>query len=54
MLDCYICLEKIHGVPLLRCGHFVCPRCYCRCKDVGINNCSVCDRKLTRGTKKNK
>jgi len=54
MLDCHICQKTIDRVPLLRCGHFVCPKCYCDCKTMKINNCVVCDRKLIRGSKKNK
>ena len=54
MQNCFICLETIQRVPLLKCGHFVCPSCYCECKDRGIKNCSVCQKKLIRGGKKNK
>ena len=54
MQNCFICLGNIPRVPLLRCGHFVCPECYCECKDRAIYNCSVCQKKLIRGAKKNK
>lgn len=54
MQNCFVCLETIYRVPLLRCGHFVCPECYCNCKSYGIHNCSVCKKKLIRGSKKNK
>jgi hypothetical protein len=54
MQSCFICLNYIERVPLLRCGHFVCPECYEKCKNLRINNCSVCDKKMVRGCKKNK
>ena len=55
MQDCQICLETIPRIPLLKCGHFICAECYCSCKNRGITNCSVCDKKLVRSfSKKNK
>ena len=54
MQDCFICLESSPKVPLLKCGHFVCPKCYCELKGNKINNCCICQKKLIRGTKKNK
>ena len=54
MLNCQKCLQIIDRVPLLRCGHFICAKCYCDCKSMKINNCGICDKKLIRGAKKNK
>ena len=54
MQTCFICLGFLERVPLLRCGHFVCPECYCACKGRKINNCCVCNKKMIRGSKKNK
>lgn len=53
-MNCYICLEAPDkNVPLLKCGHYCCPKCYCSLKFYKMNNCSVCCKKLIRGTKKN-
>ena len=30
--ECLICLEQFSRVPDLRCGHFICPHCYCKLK----------------------
>lgn len=54
MLDCGFCLNTVPNIPLLRCGHFLCNKCYCFMKDNKIFNCELCGRKLVRGTKKNK
>ena len=51
---CYICLEYVEKIPLLRCGHFVCCKCYCDMKFQKIKNCLICNKKLIRGTKINK
>ena len=53
MKNCFICLEKIEKVPLLKCGCFICPGCYCNLKSRRIDKCSVCNKKMTRGSKKN-
>ena len=51
---CYICLEYINNIPLLRCKHFICSKCYCELKNRRINNCQICQKKLIRGCKINK
>lgn len=53
-MDCYICLESCPNVPLLKCGHFVCPPCYCDLKSRRFYHCSLCRKELIRGKKKNK
>ena len=54
-MDCYICLaEPDKNIPLLRCGHYVCCKCYCALKSNRINDCHVCKKKLIRGARKNK
>ena len=52
-MDCYICLESCPNVPLLKCGHFVCPPCYCDLKSRRFYHCSLCRKELIRGKKKN-
>lgn len=47
-MDCYICLDEFLKIPLLNCGHFVCPKCYCDLKQRKINSCCLCKKKLTR------
>ena len=50
---CYICLEAPDkNIPLLKCGHYICSHCYCQLKSHGFNSCSVCSKKLIRGSKK--
>ena len=50
---CYICLEAPdQNIPLLKCGHYICSHCYCQLKSHGFNSCSVCSKKLIRGSKK--
>ena len=51
-MDCYICLESCPNVPLLKCGHFVCPPCYCDLKSRRFYHCSLCRKELVRGKKK--
>lgn len=54
-MKCYLCLaDEDKNVPLLRCGHYVCPPCYCRIKQDKMYACLICDKKLIRGCKKNK
>lgn len=54
-MNCYNCLaESDRNVPLLKCGCYVCPPCYCIIKSDKINICLRCDKKLIRGKKKNK
>lgn len=54
-MDCYLCNESVDtNVPLLKCNHFLHPKCYCKLKDNKINNCLLCNQKLIRGRKKNK
>ncbi len=54
-MDCYLCEKKPDcHVPLLQCGCYCCPPCYCILKDNKIDRCAVCDKKLIRGKKRNK
>ena len=53
-MDCYVCLSYSPDIPLLRCQHYLCNVCYCNHKSSGIYTCQLCDKKLVRGTKKNK
>lgn len=60
-MHCYICSQVESNVPLLKCGCFLCPSCYCNMKRDGIYHCcridrdgSVCDKPLFRGRRKNR
>lgn len=54
-MNCYKCDKGPNlDIPLLRCGCYVCPPCYCLIKGEKINNCLICDKKLIRGRKLNK
>lgn len=54
-MDCYNCSNAPdRNVPLLRCGHYICPPCYCVLKTNRIYNCLICHKELKRGCKKNK
>lgn len=49
---CLVCIAiKDKNVPLLKCGHYVCPLCYCNLKSNNVNNCA-CGEKLIRKYKK--
>lgn len=52
-MKCFKCLSIVANVPLLTCGHFCCPECYCDLKTYKINICLICDKPLKRGNKKN-
>ena len=53
-MNCNICdKEADNNVPLLRCGHYICPDCYCTLKLKNINHCQICFKYLVRGIKKN-
>ena len=52
--ECYICLNVFTRIPYLKCGHFICAECYCKCKDRKINNCSICDKKMSRDYRRKK
>lgn len=55
MVNCFLCNEKPSPlVPLLRCGHYLCCRCYCNTKSNGIGQCLQCKKKLVRGMRINK
>lgn len=49
MNECIVCLEEFH-IPLLKCGHFVCPCCYCGLKNRKMNGCPYCKKRMIRGT----
>lgn len=51
-MKCFKCLSIVANVPLLTCGHFCCPECYCDLKTYKINTCLICDKPLKRGNKK--
>ncbi len=54
-MNCYLCNEEPDGVvPLLRCGDYVCPSCYCRIRDHKITYCLICHKILIRGKIKNR
>jgi len=54
-MNCYVCDKSpSNDIPLLRCGCYVCPPCYCKIKDERKNHCLVCGKKLIRGKKLNK
>lgn len=54
-MNCYLCnADPDPHVPLLRCGHYACPPCYCKIKDRRINHCLLCEKKLIRGRRKNR
>ena len=54
-MNCYLCnKEPDLNVPLLRCGDYVCPPCYCKIKGSGENNCILCERRLIRGRRLNR
>ena len=49
---CYLCFESMNkNVPLLRCKHYCCPKCYCLQKANNIYKCQICNGKLVRGRK---
>ena len=53
-MNCLHCEDSYDkNVPLLRCGCYLCPSCYCRFKSSKINNC-LCSKKLIRGARKYK
>lgn len=53
-MDCYVCLdfEKSKNIPLLFCGHFCCPECYCKLKINNFKHCLLCYKPLKRRIKK--
>ena len=53
-MNCLHCEDPYDkNVPLLKCGCYLCPSCYCRFKSSKINNC-LCGKKLIRGGRKYK
>lgn len=54
MLDCAMCLRTISNIPLLKCGHFICNKCYNDLKSDNVEKCELCQKKLIRSCKKNK
>ena len=52
-MDCLNCeTQQIKEVPLLVCGCYICPDCYCRLKSSKIHYCLTCNKKLRRSTRK--
>lgn len=45
---CQKCKTEITEVPLLMCGHFICPDCYVHLKMEKCCECPICHRKLKR------
>ena len=53
-MNCIICFMSYDkNVPLLKCGDYICPKCYCDLKSNKINECR-CGKKLIRGCRKYK
>lgn len=52
--ECLKCEQKFAGIPLLRCGHFICPKCYCYLKTNRDNQhsnkcgCVACGKNMVR------
>jgi len=54
-MNCYKCdIQQHKEVGLLVCGCYICCDCYCRLKDLKIDKCLCCDKKLRRSQKKQK
>jgi hypothetical protein len=56
-MNCFKCdIPKHKEVPLLVCGCYICPDCYCRLKSSTpkIQHCLVCNNKLVRSSRKQK
>lgn len=48
-MNCVICKrEKTPEVPLLKCGCYLCPECYCKQKTNGIYHCTIHKIELKR------
>ena len=53
-MNCLNCdREPTLAVPLLTCGCYYCPACYCIMKSNRIYNCLAHDREMVRGRKRN-
>ena len=50
MYECLICYEKedSKNVSNMKCGHFICPDCYCKLRMLNTNTCRFCFKKLGR------
>lgn len=47
--QCELCKINYSGIPLLICGHFICPPCYVKLKNIDSKcKCPFCDKKLQR------
>lgn len=53
-MNCLNCNREPNiNVPLLTCGCYYCPACYCLMKSNRIYNCIEHNREMVRGRKKN-
>lgn len=51
--QCQVCSTTDNNVPLLVCGHFICPQCYVKMKTEDKNcKCVDCNTRLKRKTRK--
>lgn len=51
---CQVCKTTDNNVPLLVCGHFICPSCYVKMKTENRNcKCIICNSTLKRRMAKN-
>ncbi len=50
VFECLICYETESSkcVPNMKCGHFICPECYCKLQIANTNTCRYCFKKLIR------
>lgn len=50
--ECLVCANQVDEVPNLRCGHFICPPCYVKLKNLSPSqkecHCPYCFKKLVR------
>lgn len=46
--ECLVCCNMIGGWPVLKCGHFICPKCYHKLRHQGITHCPYCFKEMRR------
>ena len=50
--ECLLCYETFLRIPNLECGHFICPPCYVKLKNLNSKcDCPFCFKKLRRRCK---
>lgn len=53
-MNCYLCeASPDPNVPLLTCGHYLCPPCYCHMRNDKNDFCLLCKKLLKRGRRNN-